>query len=169
MDMIADIFEKSYLLFLNDDIICIARFALFVAVSIPCIITDITKKEVPSMILISLAVLILTADFVIGITVFIHAALGSVLISVIFLSIYFISKRGIGPGDMFYLICYSSLFGAAMTVTAFLFSFWIGAAVLVIPLLLKKIGRKTRIPFVPFLFAGGVSSSILTLIIHILN
>ncbi|HOV13005.1 MAG TPA: prepilin peptidase, partial [Spirochaetota bacterium] len=75
------------------------------------------------------------------------------MISIIFMIILFISKGGIGQGDMFYLCFFASMFGYIISFIAFLLSFWIATIILIIPYLLKKIDKKTKIPFLPFIFS----------------
>jgi leader peptidase (prepilin peptidase)/N-methyltransferase len=130
--------------------------------------TDIGKREIPSILLIILSAIALIVEFFLNKTAFFYCLYGIIFSAAIFFAIYLISKRGIGFGDMFYLIFYSALYGVFFTVNAFLYSFWLGALVLMIPLLLKKIDRKTRIPFVPFLFSGGFIALAASLLIKLI-
>jgi leader peptidase (prepilin peptidase) / N-methyltransferase len=74
------------------------------------------------------------------------------------LAVFFLSKQGIGLGDMFYLAFFASLYGYALAVYAFILSFWIATAVLIIPYLKGKIDKKKKLPFSPFIFAGCIIS-----------
>lgn len=70
--------------------------------------------------------------------------------------ISYVSKGGLGMGDV-KLIAISSLFmDTTTTITVFLISLILTAVSAVILLLLKKTGMKQKIPFAPFLLAGYI-------------
>lgn len=70
--------------------------------------------------------------------------------------ISYVSKGGLGMGDV-KLITVSSLFmDITTTITVFLISLILTAVSAVILLLLKKTGMKQKIPFAPFLLAGYI-------------
>lgn len=88
------------------------------------------------------------------INIFINCLAGYIIIGLLFTAIYFISKEGIGLGDMFYMGFFASIYGVFFSVISFFVSFWIASLVLIIPFLLKKIDSETKIPIIPFLFSG---------------
>ena len=134
-------------------------------ISILNILLDIRYKKVFSSMLIFSTLLSLVFDFFYNKTIFINCIIGCFFIITIFLVIYFISKGGIGLGDMLYLVFFSSLYGYFFSIMAFLLSFWSAAVILLIPYLLKKIDKKTRIPLVPFLFFGCTVSILIGFIV----
>ncbi len=81
--------------------------------------------------------------------------------------IFFISREGIGLGDMFFLAFFSSLYGYFFSIITFLLSFWFAFLIMIFPYLLKKIDKKTKIPFIPFLFIGSILAIIIGYIMSI--
>jgi leader peptidase (prepilin peptidase) / N-methyltransferase len=162
MDVILEIFKSNSKLYLIPDVISISRFLLFVIVSIFCIVSDIKKKEISSLVLIILTILSLIFDFIYNKTIFLYCLYGILFSVIVFTLIYLISKKGIGLGDMFYLSFFAGLYGYILTITAFITGFWAGTIILIIPLIKGKITRKTEIPFIPFLFTGGMIAISLT-------
>lgn len=122
--------------------------------SIINIISDIKFKKVYSINLIITSMLGLTSWYLYNKILLINCLIGYFLISMIFLIIFFISRQGIGLGDLFYLAFFASLYGYFFSILAFLFSFWIATLILIIPYFLKRINLKTKISFVPFMFTG---------------
>jgi leader peptidase (prepilin peptidase) / N-methyltransferase len=165
MEILENLFEINKKLFLDPGINFIIRMIIFVLISICCVISDIKKGELPSIILIILSVVLLIFELFVDRNVFFNILTGAVMSSVLFGIIIFFSKGGIGLGDMFYQIFFASLFGCFFAAAGFLFSFWIATLVLIIPFLLKKIDAKKRIPFIPFMFAGFVSVILAGLVI----
>lgn len=158
MFFIYNLFLKNCNNFLTINLFFGIRAVFFLIISLINIICDIKHKKVYPLILI-----IFSAIFIIS-WVFIKPELILNIISAVLFSffiyilIYLLSQGRTGLGDMLYLVFYASLFGAFFTVTAFLFSYWIASIILIAPLILKKINMKSRIPFIPFLFTGGLLS-----------
>jgi prepilin signal peptidase PulO-like enzyme (type II secretory pathway) len=76
------------------------------------------------------------------------------LIALPFFLLWFFSRgRGMGFGDVKLALGIGWLLGISQAIAAVVFSFWIGAIVGVILLLLKnkKFGMKTQVPFGPFM------------------
>lgn len=65
-----------------------------------------------------------------------------------------ITREGIGLGDALLLICTGILLGAENNLIMFLWACVFCSIISGILILCKKAGRKTRIPFVPFLIPG---------------
>lgn len=154
--MIEELIKQNKQLFLTFNYILLVKIALFITVSIPNIITDIKSKSVSSMLFIILTVLSLLYQLIFSKDTFFHSLIGVILIVTTFLIILLVSKGGLGLGDMFYLGFFASMFGFIISLVAFLLSFWIATLILIIPYLTKKIGSKTKIPLLPFIFAGCI-------------
>jgi|GEM_PF-4697873 len=120
------------------------------------------------MILI-LSLLCLFIYVFIDIKIFINCLIGFIGVYFVFLLIFFISKGGIGLGDMFYLGLFASCFGYLFTITAFVLSFWIATIVLIFPFIIGRIDKKTKIPFIPFLFIGCFISICTGIIINLIK
>ncbi|MEK7636642.1 MAG: prepilin peptidase [Patescibacteria group bacterium] len=73
-----------------------------------------------------------------------------------FFAIWFFSQgRAMGFGDVKFAPFFPIFFGALPGVFAIFFAFWIGAIVSVFLLASRKKGMRDRVPFGPFLVAGG--------------
>ena len=88
----------------------------------------------------------------------IRALISAVVMSAIYFAIHLISGGGMGLGD----VKYSASIGLTLgyigylpAYVAFLLSFAIGSAYGLLLMIVKGKGRKTKVPFAPFLFLGG--------------
>jgi len=96
--------------------------------------------------------------------ILINSAFGAVAMGVIFLAMYYISKRSLGGGDvklsfvMGLSLMLSMVFSAVFLALVLCALFSLGA------LALKKLTRKDPVPLGPFFFAGTVAAYILPLI-----
>lgn len=80
-----------------------------------------------------------------------------VLIAIPFVLLWLISKgRWMGLGDPKLMIGMGTVLGLAQGIAAVVVSFWIAAFVGIILILTKRAGRKTEIPFAPFLVFGFI-------------
>ncbi len=161
MEIISNLLKNNVNVFFKDYYLNFFRLFFFLIISIINIIYDLKRKKVFSILLIISSCLSLSFLLFYDCRIFINCFAGCIVIIIVFLLIFFISKEGIGLGDMFYLAFFSSLYGYFFSFISFLLSFWIAALVLIIPYLIKKIDKKTKIPFVPFLFMGCVFSIII--------
>ena len=159
--MIEELISQNKRLFLNLDVIFIVKAVLFGITSIVNIIKDLKERTVTSSIFIILTIFSLLCQLFFIRNTFFLSFIAVLLILIIFSIIFILSKGGIGFGDMFYLGFFASMFGYFITIFAFLFSFWIATIVLIIPYLLRKIDKKTKIPFIPFIFAGCTGAILL--------
>ncbi len=141
------------------------RITFFLAVSIFVVIEDIRHKKVTSVVLIASTAASLIFWLFINRLFMLYCLVGISGTICVFLLIYFLSGRGIGLGDMFYLCFFAGLFGHIFVIIAFLAGFWTGFIVLIVPYLLKIIDNKTKIPFIPFLFFGCSISIVLYFIL----
>lgn len=117
--------------------------------------SDIKRKEINLK--------LLAVFFVAGIVLFLMSSkhnwllfVGGIAEGAALLLVSYATREGIGLGDGFLLICTGALLGAKNNlimffVACFLCSIW--SAILIF---FKKAGRKTRIPFVPFLIPGFI-------------
>jgi|GEM_PF-981141 len=68
----------------------------------------------------------------------------------------YVSKGGLGMGDVKLMAVFSLFMDTTTTITVFLMSLILTAVSAIILLLLKKTGMKQKIPFAPFLLAGFI-------------
>lgn len=82
----------------------------------------------------------------------------SALILAIFLGLLWLISKGawMGLGDVKLILATSLLLGYPASLSAFLFSFWLGGAAGLFLLALQKSGLKSQIPFGPFIITGSV-------------
>jgi len=74
----------------------------------------------------------------------------------LFLLVYFISRKGLGGGDVKFMAAAGLYLGFAGTIPAILYGTVLAALTGLILICLRKIGRKDTMPLVPFLFIGIV-------------
>lgn len=161
--MIEDLITSNRELFLSFNRIFFIKVFIFVTVSVINSIKDMKSRNVTSLMFIILTLISLICQLFFSFNTFFSSLIGVIVTLIVFLIIYFLSKGGIGQGDMFYLTFFASMFGYLITIIAFLLSFWIAAIVLIIPYFMGKIKRNTLIPFLPFMFVGCLSSLLITL------
>ena len=84
----------------------------------------------------------------------IDAGLGFALGGGLFLLIYFVSRKGLGGGDVKFMAVAGLYLGFRLVLSAMLFGSVLAALTGIVLIAFKKIGRKDTIPLAPFLFAG---------------
>jgi len=82
------------------------------------------------------------------------SAFGAMIGGGLFLFTYLISRRGLGGGDVKLMACTGLYLGFTGTVTVMLLGTVLAALTGLVLILLKKIGRKDKIPLAPFLYIG---------------
>ncbi len=90
-----------------------------------------------------------------------QSRLGGAFVGVFLLLFAYFSKEAIGMADGVIVLVSGIAFGMLETVTFCFFAAVYTGAVSTVLLLLKKAGRKTRIPFFPFLFLGYITMRVL--------
>ena len=92
---------------------------------------------------------------------FSQSLLGGAVSGLCLLSIYFLSKRQLGEGDIMLLVASSLLLGAYGFFRIVMFSLIPAAICSVVLLIIKRAGKKTEISFVPFIMVGTVTTLLL--------
>lgn len=156
-----EIIKENLTFYTNFSLANIFFLATFVIISFFTVVNDIKKHEVNPIILICSSVIMLVINFFLDKQIFILSLFSSISFSMIFLTIYFISKEGIGLGDMLYFAFYSSIYGPLFSVITFFLSFWLATIILLPFLISKKVNKKTKIAFTPFIFISGLISILL--------
>jgi leader peptidase (prepilin peptidase)/N-methyltransferase len=132
-----------------------AIFSFFILI----FVYDLKHKIIPNEFLY----LLLTLSFS-GMVAIPHAnpkvwfeALSGVFVSLPLLLIFLLTRgRGIGFADILLVLSFGWLLGLSGGLAALLLGFWIGAIFGIALLIARKAGRKTEIPFAPFLLGGFV-------------
>lgn len=91
-----------------------------------------------------------------GLSLLLSGAVGALFAGVVFLTVYFVSRRGLGGGDVKLMTVFGLYLGLDGVVPAMLYGTLLAAAAGGILILLKKVGPKDAIPLVPFLYIGVV-------------
>ncbi len=124
---------------------------------------DQENKRIPNKllkILLLLRGLLLAVEWLLfpklGLAMLISAVLGALLGGGMFLLAHFISKGGVGMGDVKLFAVIGSYVGSGSIMSAAFLSVIASAAYSVVMLILKKIKLKEEIPFAPFIFIGTV-------------
>jgi len=113
-------------------------------------IVDIFRKRIPLMVVVGL---ILTA---IGAVLFTHSfdwvlTLGGALVGLVFILVSKITKEGIGYGDSLLILALGIYLGFWKVMVLIMIAFFLSALFAIFVAIIRKKGRKTRFPFVPFL------------------
>jgi len=82
--------------------------------------------------------------------------LGAVVGGVLFVLVYIISKKGIGGGDVKFMVVAGLYLGLNGVLPATLYASILTAITGLILILAKRIGRKDALPFAPFLYASFI-------------
>ena len=88
--------------------------------------------------------------------------LSAMIPGAVLLWIGFISANAIGYGDGLMMFMVGPLFGVERMVEGMLLAFFVSAIVSILLIVLRKVNRKTTIPFIPFLASAlGVVNFVL--------
>ena len=91
-----------------------------------------------------------------------ESALGGVMVGTVILLFAYFSKEAIGTADGVIILICGAAFGLLETVTFTFFATLYAGVCSMVLLLTKKAGKKSRIPFLPFLLLGYLTMRVLT-------
>ena len=124
-------------------------------------VQDIKEKRVPNKLIGAMLlgwVLIIFPQLLLQTTqtvrILIQSGIGFLLGGTLFLLVYFISRKGLGGGDVKFMAAAGLYLGFYRVLSAMLYGAVLLAVVGGVLILLKKIGRKDTLPFIPFLYIG---------------
>jgi leader peptidase (prepilin peptidase)/N-methyltransferase len=144
-----------------------ALFAPFTAVLVAIAVIDVRTKKIPNRIvypsLVIFPVLIVAGAALGGRIDVLRAGLGFLIYGGGFLVLAFISPRGMGMGDVKLAALIGLVLGSAglaYVATAAALAIFLGGAGAIVGLF-RGLGRKSAIPFGPFLAAGAVAAAFL--------
>lgn len=86
----------------------------------------------------------------------VFSMLGGMAIGLIMLFYAFLTKEGIGYGDCIIFICLGAYLGLSANLRLLFFSLIFASVVGLINAIIKKEGRKSKIPFVPFVLGTHI-------------
>ena len=124
---------------------------------------DQRSKRIPNKILkilLAVRVMILLPEWLavpeLGMAILISSVFGALIGGGIFLLAHFISKGGVGMGDVKLFAVIGFYVGNGSIMAAAFLSVMAGAVYSITMLLFKKIKLKEEIPFAPFIFVGTI-------------
>ena len=124
-------------------------------------ISDIKTKTIPNSIVFWMLVAWVIAiapklffDTDTAVRFLVDSTLGFAIGGGLFLLVYIISRKGLGGGDVKYMAGAGLYLGFGKIIPAMLFGTILAAATGLTLIILKKIGRKDKIPLAPFLYIG---------------
>ena len=134
------------------------KWLLLLGLLIPATISDIKEKRIGMIgsIIGCFAGVILNMCFENDV----WTVLAGLIPGTILLVISFLSHRSVGEGDGLILMAIGCILGIRKGFAVIVLALLISMPVSAFLLLFKKAGRKTAIPFVPFLFLGSIISGL---------
>lgn len=124
------------------------------------VIWDIRKKEIPKKYLvfcISCSFLVVLVDILVekNVGIFFHAIVG-ILPGGFFLLLSYISREQIGYGDGGVILWMGIMLGIEVMIGILMTAMFVFTFVAIGLLIFRRIGRKSRLPFLPFLLVGMI-------------
>lgn len=131
------------------------------AAAVVIAVSDLRFKTIPNGAVLTLFLLGLFLIFIkwyrLGLAPAGKDFVASVFISLLLASIWFFSKgRAMGFGDAKLIFTTSLILGFPGSLSAFLFSFWLGGATGLVFLAMRTHGLKSQLPFGPFILVGSI-------------
>lgn len=124
---------------------------LLIALVIPITVSDVVYQKIPNRILLFFTPLFVIYRLLYPVSSFWNSLLGATFaFSFVFL-IIFLSKGGMGMGDLKYYTLFGFIFGLPDFLLLFFLSTLYGVIAGVVILIVKKTGRKTKIAFGPYI------------------
>ena len=122
---------------------------------------DLLEKRIPNRLVAVLAVawLLILAPLVLyapdnAIAIGVSGLLGLVIAGAVLLAVYFISRKGLGGGDVKLMSVAGLYLGYDGALSALLYGSVLAAVTALVLILTKKMTAKDAIPLVPFLYVG---------------
>jgi len=139
----------------------IFRTVMLITFSFTAMLIDIKKRCIPNRLVFGMFTgwLFLMApklllDTQAGIPILTDSVVGLLVGGGVFLSVYLLSRRGLGGGDVKFMAVAGLFLGLGGTLPVILYGTVLAALSGLILIALKRIKRKDAIPLAPFLFAG---------------
>ncbi len=86
----------------------------------------------------------------------VSGAIGALLAGVMFLTVYILSRHGLGGGDVKFMTAAGLYLGAQGVLPTMLVGSVLAAAAGIVLIAVKRIGRKDAIALIPFLYIGAL-------------
>lgn len=126
---------------------------VFLSMLLALAMSDLSTMLIPNVILLCMAPVLLVLVYVTGISWW-SPLLGAGLGFFVLASVFFLSKGGLGAGDVKLFTVIGLVLGPRDVLVALFLSSLIGAVIGIVLIGLKRINRKQPIPFVPSIALG---------------
>jgi Flp pilus assembly protein protease CpaA len=143
------------------DIMELLQFEFLLLFGYIAAVYDIREKRIPNICVLLMlgAWAVITIPFLFYNTATALPSLGSsvggfVTAGALFLLVYFVSRKGLGGGDVKFMAVAGLYLGFRSVLPAMLYGSILSAIAGGVLLLTKRIGRKDAMPFAPFLYIG---------------
>lgn len=124
---------------------------LLTALIIPITVADLAYQKIPNRILLFFTPLFIIYRIIYPLTPFWDSLTGALLAFVLVFLIIFLSKGGMGIGDLKYYTLFAFVFGLPEFLLLFFLSTLYGVVAGFVIMKVKKTGRKTKIAFGPYI------------------
>ncbi len=143
------------------DPIYILRFEVLIVFGYVISVGDLKEKRIPNMtVLLMLAAWVMISipqifqDLAEGLELLIASGLGAVAAMSVFLMVYFLSKKGLGGGDVKFMTVAGLYLGIGGVMPSMLIGTLLASVVGLLLIACKRIGKKDSLPLAPFLYVG---------------
>lgn len=130
---------------------------LVVSLTVIIIVTDQTYYLIPNKILLFFLPLFIIGRIVVPLSTWWSPLLGAMIGFGLLFLIIIVSRGGMGAGDMKYFALLGIVFGYPYIFLVFFLSTLYGALVNVFLLMLKKVSRKSKVPFGPYISLAALT------------
>jgi prepilin signal peptidase PulO-like enzyme (type II secretory pathway) len=129
-------------------------------------VTDIKEFVIPNKILLCwlaarVCLIVAGTLYTLSVEILFSSLAGALLMGLLFLLTYYLSKRTLGGGDVKYSFVMGLSLTLSLVVSAVFYGLVLCALFALCALLLKKMGRKDPVPLGPFLYMGTVTAYLL--------
>ncbi|WP_459770298.1 prepilin peptidase [Alkalibacterium sp. s-m-28] len=124
---------------------------LLISLIIPITVSDIEYKRIPNRLLIFFSPLFLMYRLFFPLNPFYMSGIGAAVAFILVLIIILVSKGGMGVGDLKYFTLFGFVFGLYHFLLLFFLSTLFGSVGGLITMKVKRLGRKSRIAFGPYI------------------
>ena len=131
------------------------KSAIIVTVLLGCSYYDVKEKRVPLAWILAGMAAILIANMI-GKDMGISACLIGMTLGAVLVAVSKWSKEALGIGDALLILMIGMGMGIYQTALVVFYALFVTSVVCAVLLMMKRVGKKTRIPFVPFLLLGYV-------------
>ena len=131
---------------------------LLIALIIPITVSDIMYQKIPNRILLFFTPLFIIYRMVYPLAHGWSSLIGALLAFVLVFMIIYISKGGMGIGDLKYYTLFGFVFGASHFLLLFFLSTLYGVIAGISIMIVRKTGHKTKIAFAPYIGLAALTA-----------